>query len=216
MQTNQSETPRSSSGRRHTAIGVTAGLLGGGAIGLMMTVPALTSAASAETEPAVVALQDGTDDSGDAVATETAEHPERGERLRELLQPLVDDSTITDAQADAVTAHLIENRPERDGRGERRGKHRGAFDGEVVAGLIGIDVEMLRDEMRSGKSIADIATENGASVDAIVAALVDEVASHLDTAVENGRLTDEEAAEKLDGAEDRITARVNGERPVRN
>ena len=39
--------------------------------------------------------------------------------------------------------------------------------------------------------------------------------SHLDLAVENGRLTEDEAAERLGEVTERITARVNGERPGR-
>lgn len=202
--------------KRLTAVGVTAGLLGGGAIGLLMTVPSLTSAASDDAGTvagaAVVALQDDTDTSTD-VATD-AVRPEPGERLRELLQTLVDDGTLTSAQADAVTEHLVENRPERDGH--RRHRRGAAFDGEVVAGLIGIDVETLRDELHDGASIAEVATENGVDPQTIIDALVDELDGHLDLAVDDGRLTVDEAAERLEVGTERITARVNGERPGRS
>ena len=91
----------------------------------------------------------------------TAEQP--GARIRELLQDLVDDGTITAAQADAVAEHLAANRPERGGPG--RGHHPG-FDGEVLAGLLGIDVDDAahrapcgqddrRDRRRAGRRGAD-------------------------------------------------------------
>jgi hypothetical protein len=188
-------------GTRTAALGVTAGLLGGGAIGLVMTVPSLTSAASDDgSGAAVVALQDD----GSTEVPADGERPEPGERLRELLQPLVDDATITADQADAVTEHLVENRPERD---HHRRHHRGpGRDGEVVAGLLGIDVETLRAELEAGNSLADIAAANGIDVQSVVDALVDEAAAHLELAVDSGRLTDDEAADRLA----RITERIEG------
>ena len=202
--------------KRNTAIGVTAGLIGGGAIGLLMTVPSIGSAASDDStpapEPAVAALQDGSTD---------VERPEPGTRLRELLQVLVDDATITGDQADAVTRHLIENRPDRPDRGDHgRRHHRGrpggaAFDGEVIAGLIGIDVEQLRAELGAGNSIAVIAEANGIDVATIVDALVAEVEAHLDQAVEDNRLTEDEAAERLGTAAGRIADRMDRTPPVR-
>jgi hypothetical protein len=58
--------PTSGAGRRNrrtTAIGLTAGLIGGGAIGLMLGVPGLTSAATddASTTPAAVVVEDSAD-----------------------------------------------------------------------------------------------------------------------------------------------------------
>ena len=193
-------------GKRTTAIGVTAGLLGGGAIGLLMTVPSLTSAASADTsgdattDAAVVALQD--DGGTDAPAPD--ERPEPGERLRELLQPLVDNDTIDSFQADAVAEHLVENRPER-GEGHQHRRHRlPGRDGEVVAGLLNIDVETLRTELAAGNSLADIAEANDVDIQIVIDSLVEEAASHLELAVESGRLTGDEAADRLA----RITERI--------
>lgn len=218
-------TPR----RRGTILGVSAGMIGGGLVGLAMTVPTFTNAAStnpASTNPAstntgatVVALQDS-DTASDTTAsdTTTGAAAERGTRLRETLQELVDAGTITAAQADAVTEHLVAQAPE---RGELRGGHRGGrghrpgMDGEVVAELLGIDAADLRSGLRDGQSIAELAEANGVDVQTVIDALVDEAASHLDLAVENGRLTEDEAAEKLVDVTERVTARVNGERPAR-
>ena len=130
--------------RRNTAIGLTAGLLGGGAIGLMLGVPGLTSAAGSSPS-AVVAQEDTptddtttddtttddttTDDTttdetvtDDTTVTdetpaddEVVARPEPGVRLREQLQELVDNGTLTSEQADTVATFLVENRPEHDG-----------------------------------------------------------------------------------------------------
>jgi len=198
--------------RRNTAIGVTAGLLGGGAIGLLMSVPSFTSAASDDSTSAatpIVALQD------EGVDTPEAERPEPGVQLRAMLQDLVDAGTIDDAQADAITEHLMENRPE---RGDRRGGHhrRGpARDGEVTAELLGIDVETMREELQAGNSIAEIAVANGVDPQTVIDALITEAEGHIDLMVEIGRLSDDEAAAMKERVADRVTARVNGERPAR-
>ncbi len=223
-ETTRSKQPRRT--RRNAAIGVTAGLLGGGAIGLLMTVPSLTSAASDDTgsvASAIVAAQDdGATDTAGAIVTDT-DRPDPGVQLRELLQQLVDDGVIDDTQADAVTQLLIENRPERGERGDHgHGDHgpgrfeRGpARDGEVIADLLGIDVETLRTQLQAGDSIATIADANGVDVQTVIDALVAEASAHVDLMVESDRLTAEEAATMKVNLTERITARVNGERPPR-
>ena len=213
MNTESTHEPTPDRTRRNTAIGVTAGVLGGGLVGLLMAVPSFTSAASATTDSdaaPVVALQD---DDSDVTDVTDVERPEQGERLRELLQQLVDEGTINADQADAVTELLMENKPEH----RERGRHqRGpARDGEVTAELLGIDVETLRDELRAGSSIADIAVANDVDPQTVIDALVAEAAGHIDLMVEDGRLTDDEAATMQERLTERITARVNGERPGR-
>ena len=207
-ETTQNDSP--SRMRRNTALGVTAGLLGGGTIGLLMTVPSFTSAASDDTGSVatpVVALQD------EGVDTPESERPEPGVQLRTMLQELVDAGTIDAGQADAITEHLMENRPE---RGDRRGGHhrRGpARDGEVTAALLGIDVETMRDELKAGNSIADIAVANDVDPQTVIDALIIEAEGHVDLMVEDGRLSDDEALAMKERIAERVTARVNGEHP---
>lgn len=221
MNTSSSNTSPSSGGsrrRRGTILGVSAGVLGGGLVGLAMTVPTFTDAASEDsTDTTVVAtLQDtGTDDTSTDTSTDETSRPEPGVRLRESLQTLVDDGTITADQADAVAEHLAAQLPERGEHRGGRGGHPG-MDGEVVAGLLGIDADELRSSLRDGQSIADLAEANGVDVQTVIDALVAEAQGHLDLAVENGRLTEDEAAEKLVDLTERVTARVNGERPTRD
>ncbi len=101
--------------------------------------------------------------------------------------------------------------------GRSGARHRGGrpgFDGEVLAGLLGIDVDTLRTELRSGKTVAEIATEQGVEVQTVIDALVAEARSHLELSVDNGRLTQEEADAKLAELTERITERVNEGRPT--
>ncbi len=216
IESTQNETPNRT--RRNTAIGVTAGLLGGGAIGLLMAVPSFSSAASDDAGSDVVPAVVVQDDVSDISDVSDADFAQPGRQLRALLQQLVDDGTIDGDQADAVTQLLIENRPERGDLGPGRGHHgeRGpGRDGEIVAGLLGIDVETLHADLEAGSSIAEIATANDVDPQTVIDALVTEATGHIQLMVDDGRLTDDEAATMLANITERITARVNGELPGR-
>lgn len=197
--------------RRATAVGLTAGLLGGGAVGLLAAAPSFTSAASSQ-----FVLQDtGTDTSTDTSTdtgtdTSTDEQPERGARLREALQELVDAGTITAAQADAVASHLVEQMPDRGGHGHdgRHGGGRGLA-GTVVADALGITTEELRTALASGQTIAEVAAAEGVDVQVVIDAMLAEVEQRLDDKVADGRITQDDADAKLTEATERITERVN-------
>lgn len=202
--------------RRLLAAGIGAGLLAGGAIGFAAGVPNLTSAAS----PTVVdqSVEQADDTSTDDTSTDdTPRREATGERLRERLQPLVDDGTIDDGQADAVSEYLADewnDRPvRRGGPGHRARPLIESVDTAVE--ILGIDAETLRDELRSGSSLADIATANGVDPQTLVDALVAEAEAMLDQAVADGRIDAERAEERGADLAERITARVNGERPDR-
>ena len=108
--------------RKGLAIGLTAGVLGGAAAGFAFGVPGLSGAAS----PSVVQQTEDPVPSSDPRRPTRAPDPtggtgsdeEPGTRLRDALQPLVDDGTITAAQADAVVAQLQDSLP---GRGAGHG-----------------------------------------------------------------------------------------------
>ncbi len=223
--------------RRVAILGVTAGLIGGGAIGLMATTPSFTSAAS---DDGTVALQDGAATTAEALATDdataddttaddatdptdpTAEDAAReriAERVRERLQELVDAGTIDAGQADAVADHLAADARVRPGRGggfpgHGHGPGRGAIS-EVVTEALGIEAEALRDELRAGNSIADVAAANDLDVQVVIDAMVAELSEKIDTAVADGRITAEDGADRLERGTARIEALVNGERPGR-
>ena len=148
---------------------------------------------------------------------------EPGARLRESLQELVDDGTITAEQADAVATHLVENRPERGEFGERHGRgHHGpgmfgrGVASEALTDLLGIDAQELRQQLRDGATLAEIATAQGIEPQAVIDELLAEVQERLTNAVENGRIDQAEADEKLAEAETRITDMVNNGRPERD
>ena len=203
-------------GRRGLTIGLAGGLLAGTAAGLVFGVPGLSSAASdAASAPAALVQQT------DETPTDDI-RPDPGVRLRETLQALVDDGTLTSEQADAVTSYLVENRPERGERGEegRHGRPGRAFGlgvaSEALTDLLGIDGEELRTQLRDGATLAEIAGAQGVEVQAVIDELVGEVEERVTNAVENGRIDQAEADEKLADAEARITDMVNNGRPERD
>src|SRR5262249_26781471 len=87
---------------------------------------------------------------------------------------------------------------------------------EVLANLLGIDVDTLRSDLRDGKTIAQIASDQGVDVQTVIDSLVSEVKSHLDLSVQNGRLTQDEADAQLDKITQRITDFVNNGFPQRD
>ena len=133
--------------------------------------------------------------------------------------------TLTQAQADAVAEALEAARPERPFGG---GKHwRGGPGGlgfgriglDAAAEVIGIEEDDLRDALRDGTTLAELAEQNGVAVQAVIDALVAEASERIDNLVEDGRLDAAEADERLAEATERITTLVNegfpdkGDRP---
>ena len=105
-------------------------------------------------------------------------------------------------------------REERRERREERRELRQA-NAEEVADLLGVDSEVLRDWIHGGGTLAEIAEQNGVSVDAVVDLIVEQKNERIDTAVGNGHIDIETADEKRAELEERVTTRVNEGRPER-
>jgi hypothetical protein len=84
---------------------------------------------------------------------------------------------------------------------------------DAAAAYLGLSEDELRAQLESGKSLADVATAKGKSVDGLVDALVADAKKHLDEEVAEGHLTKSQAEQMLSRLEDGIRAIVNGERP---
>ena len=113
-------------------------------------------------------------------------------------------SYLASAQAqgpDADRAAQAQNRGERFGQRGPRGM-------SVVAELLGLSGEELRAELQAGKSIADVAAEQGVALETIENALIDQLSEKLAEKVANGDLTQEEADQRLEEARQRIQERL--------
>ena len=128
-------------------------------------------------------------------------------------------ATTTDADGGIVNVQDAETdeAPGVDGEAggedcERDGHRRGGRNLDTVAEVLGLEVDELRAQLSEGATIADVA---GADLDAVIDALVAEKTERIADAVESGRLTQDEADEKLAEIEDRVTDKVNGIRGER-
>ncbi len=132
------------------------------------------------------------------------------DRITEAISGLVSDGSITQEQADEVAGTLSEA-----GIGGHEG-HRGGGPG-LSAGATALG--MTEDELRTalepdGTTLADVAEEQGVPVETLVDALGAAEQDRVAAAVENGRLTQEQADERLADLEARVVERVNSERPA--
>jgi hypothetical protein len=132
------------------------------------------------------------------------------ERITEALSGLVDDGSITQEQADEVAETLA---------GAGLGGHGGHGGGpglDVAAEVLGLSEADLRDALATeGATLADVAEEQGVDLDTLVEALVTAQAERIAEAVADGRITQEEADERLADLEERVTERVTSPLPDR-
>ena len=82
---------------------------------------------------------------------------------------------------------------------------------ETAASYLGLEEDELRDALAGGKCLAEVAKAEGKSVAGLVDALVADAQKRIDAAVDNGRLTDEQARELKQDLDDRVTDLVNRE-----
>ena len=190
--------------RRLATAGIAAGLVATGLVGgAVLGAPVITGAQSTTTSPETTETP-----STEAPAEEGARAP--GDHLRDALQPLVDDGTLTTEQMEAVITALQDAHP---AGGHRPGGHRGP-DLDAAAEALGLTADEVQQGLMDGSSLADLAAEQGVDPQVVIDALVASMDEHLDEEVASGELTQEEADARMSEATDRITDMVNGEMPA--
>lgn len=80
---------------------------------------------------------------------------------------------------------------------------------DAAASFLGLTEAELRDRLRDGSTLAEMAKAEGKTVAALVDALVAAAKTELAEAVERGRLTDAQRDRLLEDLEERIAERVN-------
>ena len=138
----------------------------------------------------------------------------------DFIDQLLEEGVITQEQADKV----LERSPEFLGGGRmapfgrsRRMPQRMPFGYDImgqgletIAEVLDTDVETLKAQLQEGKSIAEIA---GEQLDEVKAALLAKATEFVNQAVENGRLTEEQAADLLAALDERLDDMLNGTFP---
>lgn len=143
------------------------------------------------------------------VAGQVGVGPEQA--LATILKDLVTKGTLTQAQADAITASVTAakaaadaNRP-MGGKGGPLGADRAAIE-TLVSTTIGVDTATIKSRLEAGESLAQIA---GAKTAALIAALVADETKRIDAAVTAGTLTAAQATELKANLVAHVTEEVN-------
>jgi hypothetical protein len=131
--------------------------------------------------------------------------------LATILKDLVSKGTLTQAQADALTAAVAAakaahgaDRP-MGGKGGPLGADRAAMEA-LVSATIGVDSATVKSRLQAGESLAQIA---GAKKDALIAALVADHTKRIDAAVTAGKLTAAQATQMKTNLVAHVTEEVN-------
>jgi hypothetical protein len=90
------------------------------------------------------------------------------------------------------------------------------YTAEAAATVLGLELEELVDELKDGKTLAEVAEEQGMTVDEFTAAMLPEVRQELDALVAEDKLTEEQADAVYERVEENIDDIVSaqGRRPL--
>lgn len=178
------------------AAAMAASLTVGGAAGVAIFTPSLSGATQT------------TDDTTqtDAGQTADADHPRLENWLDEALTPLVPD-TLSSEQKDAVISAIEANAPDRP---HRPGLGLRGDVGEAVAQALGITTDELRQAHQDGQTLADLAEANGVDEQDVIAAIVDTLEAHIDEALANGRITQDQADQMKANVQERAQQLFDG------
>ena len=129
----------------------------------------------------------------------------------EQIQRAVEDGRLTQEEADEriaeLEARILEELESGElggpggpgGPGRPRGGH-----GDVVAEALGMTVDELREALADGQTVAELVEAQGVALQDVADALVADHTEQIQRAVEDGRLTQEEADERIAELEARI------------
>ncbi len=113
-------------------------------------------------------------------------------------------TAVNESGTDAEGSEESSERSERKAnRSERRDARH-----DAVAEALGLEANALKEQLKEGATLADIAAENDISTDDVVSAMVAHAEAQIADAVADGKLTQEEADEKLAELEAKITEGV--------
>lgn len=145
------------------------------------------------------------------------------EAHEQAVDEAVTEGKLTEEQAERMRERM-EQAPSAWGQGKGfRAPHgegfrapRGGFRGRVGGSPIGVAAEVLgmtagdlMAEIQDGRSIAEVAEEQGVALEAITEAYEKQVGEALNQAVQNGRITQEQADSMLEHAEEMVPEMLN-------
>lgn len=120
------------------------------------------------------------------------------------------DETDADVTVDEETEGTEDDHHHRGRHGRGKG---GVFRGglDTLEETLGLSAEEIRAGFAEGKTLADLAAEQGVSTDALADALVAQATERIDAAVADGKIDEDRAATAKENLEDRIDAAIEAE-----
>jgi hypothetical protein len=198
--------------RRRAAIGaVGLAALGGGGAAIAASQSGTSPAAQTQAIAADAAEQLGVTPAALTAAIKKA--------MVDQIEAQVTAGKLTKAQAAKIEARLAKDDaplfalggkggPGDHGRGQR-GPGGGPISFDAAATYIGVTAAELRTQLAAGKTLADVATANGKTVDGLKAALTAAAKKDLDAAVTAGRLTQAQEDKILAALPTRLDHEIN-------
>ena len=120
-------------------------------------------------------------------------------------------SVDADSETDDAESHDEKSCDGRLGKGGRHflGRKGMAEHLDQMAELIGVEADALREALKSGQSLADVAAENGVDPQVLIDAIVESIEDKIDKMLEEGRIDADKADEMRADAESTATKIVN-------
>jgi polyhydroxyalkanoate synthesis regulator phasin len=129
----------------------------------------------------------------------------------EMLDEAVAEGRLTQEQADQIKERAGEDGLLFPFGGPRRGFGAPFVMPEAAAQALGITQDQLMEQLKDGKTLAEVAEAQGMSVEDFQAALLTQVKAQLDALVADGKLTQEQADSVMQNTKDNIDKIVNSE-----
>lgn len=195
--------------RKRLTAAIVAGSLGLAGAGAAVAIPAL-----ADSSPSPSASASAGPSAPNGAPNTAANLADRTARIRQQLQGLVDDKTITADQADKVAQELAQSA----GPGRGWGGGGGGFAHgpgmmmgvagpqtlAAVAKVLGMSTDDVLSALRGGGTLADLAKKQGKSEDDVIAAIVAAVKARIALAVTDGQLTQARADQMTSTLQQRV------------
>jgi uncharacterized protein YidB (DUF937 family) len=214
------------------ATAVAAALAGGGVLGQSFAVTAVAGAQTGndqrpgghgpKLDAAAKALNLSADDlrsklkDGNTTIAQVAQA--QGVDLQTVIDAMVADATahidqavqngkLTADQANQRKSNLQDRITKLVKEAKPKGEHGPKLD--AAAKALNLSADDLRSKLKDGKTLAQVAKDQGVDVQKVIDAMVTDATAHIDQEVKDGKLTADQANQRKSGLKDRITKLVN-------